>query len=70
MGAQFPIKITYTDVTGTANIQKPTGVALEKGVRIGLQGTSSLSYNSKNYELYIGDKNGAGDKLLFQPTDD
>ena len=70
MSAQFPIKITYTDVTGTANIQKPVGVALEKGVRIGLQGTSSLSYNSKNYELYIGDKNGAGDKLLFQPTDD
>ena len=70
MGTTFPVKITYTDVTGTVNIQTPAGVSSTNGVRVGLQGTSSLSYTSKNYELYIGDKNSAGDALLFQPKDE
>lgn len=69
MGVTFPIKLTYTDKYGTTQVNTPSGVPSDKGVRIGLQGTSSLSYNAKNFELYIGDKNISGDKLLFLPTD-
>jgi hypothetical protein len=29
-----------------------------------------LSYNSKNFELYLGSKNEAGDDLLFTPKDE
>ena len=70
MGAQFPVKITYTDTTGRADIITPQGVNSSNGVRIGLQGTSSLSYNAKNFEIYMGDKDEAGNKLLFRPKED
>lgn len=70
MDKTFPCKITYTDSKGKCIINTPAGVASEFGVRIGLQGTSSLSYNSKNYELYMGYKDEENRPLLFQPTDD
>ena len=70
MSAQFPVKVTYIDTTGRADIITPTGVNSANGVRIGLQGTSSLSYNAKNFELYMGDKDEAGNKLLFRPKQD
>ena len=70
MAAQFPVKITYIDTTGRADIITPTGVNSANGVRIGLQGTSSLSYNAKNFELYMGDKDESGNKLLFRPKQD
>lgn len=69
MDTTFSAKFTYTSTEGTVVVTTPQNVSADKGVRIGLQGTSSLSYNAKNYELYIGDKNIAGDKLLFLPTD-
>lgn len=70
MGKTFPVKITYTDSKGKVVILTPSGVTTENGVRIGLQGTSSLSYNSKNYEIYMGHADDTGKNLLFQPTDD
>lgn len=70
MSAQFPVKITYTDSTGNTNIITPNGVNSENGVRVGLQGTSSLSYNAKNFEIYMGNQNEEGKQLLFTPKDD
>lgn len=67
-----PVKITYTTNSGEVTLQTPEGINVsdENRVRIGLQGTSSLTYGAKNYELYCGHKNEAGDDLLFLPTDD
>lgn len=75
MGTKFPCKITFRSELGTTIIQTPAGVTENDelnrhGVRIGLQGTSSLSYNAKNYELYLGDMDNTGKKLLFQPVED
>lgn len=66
----FPCSITYTTKNGECTVSTPSGVDANKGTRIGLQGTSSLSYNSKNYEIYMGDMDEAGTPLLFNPTDD
>nr|DAK03647.1 MAG TPA: hypothetical protein [Bacteriophage sp.] len=30
-----------------------------------MQGTSSLSYNAKNFEIYMGDVDQTGKKMLF-----
>lgn len=70
MGTKFPVKITYQDSKGKVVIATPSGVSDQNGVTIGLQGTSSLSYNAKNFEIYMGDIDQTGKKLLFQPTDD
>ena len=69
MSAQFPVKVTYIDDKGREDIITPSGVNSSNGVRLSLQGTSSLSYNSKNFELYIGDKDESGKKLLFRPDE-
>lgn len=70
MDKKFPVKITYQDSKGKVVITTPSGVSDENGVSIGLQGTSSLSYNAKNFEIYMGDVDATGKKMLFQPTDD
>lgn len=70
MGKKFPVKITYQDSKGKVVITTPSGVSENNGVTIGLQGTSSLSYNAKNFEIYMGDVDQTGKKMLFQPTDD
>ena len=70
MDKTFPAKITFNNELGSATISTPSGVAATDGVRIGLQGTSSLSYNAKNFELYLGHMNEEGKDLLFQPTED
>ena len=70
MSKTFPVKITYTDQNGKVIISTPSGVNVENGVSIGLQGTSSLSYNAKNFELYMGDVDATGKKMLFQPKED
>ena len=77
MGETFPCTITYTDTNNREVVIKtPDGsggspaVSSDKGVRIGLQGTSSLSYNAKNFELYMGDMDETGKDLLFQVKDE
>ena len=69
MGATFPCQITYISKEGRETIITPEGVSAQEGVRVGLQGTSSLSYNSKNYEIYMGNMPD-GRPQLFTPTDD
>ena len=68
MDTKFPVQLTYIDKNGKVVIKTPNGVT--NGVCISLQGTSSLSYVSKNFELYLGDLNADGKKLLFQPKSD
>lgn len=68
MDTKFPVKLTYMDKNGTVVIKTPAGVT--NGVCISLQGTSSLSYVSKNFELYLGNLDANGKKLLFQPRAD
>lgn len=70
MDKKFPCKITYQDAKGKVVISTPSGVSDSNGVSIGLQGTSSLSYNAKNFEIYMGDIDESGKKQLFQPSDD
>ena len=70
MGKKFPVKITYQDSKGKVVITTPSGVSENNGVSIGLQGTSSLSYNAKNFEIYMGDLDQTGKKNLFQPSSD
>lgn len=70
MGTKFPCKITYMDSKGRVVISTPSGVSENNGVTISLQGTSSLSYNAKNFEIYMGDVDQTGKKMLFQPTED
>jgi len=69
MDKTFPCEIVFKNKLGEALIQTPNGVSASNGVRIGLQGTSSLSYNAKNFELYMGNMDAAGKPLLFQPVD-
>jgi len=69
MGTTFPCKITYQDINGKTIINTPNGVDAINGVRVGLQGTSSLSYNAKNLEIYCGDIDATGKKQLFVPKD-
>lgn len=69
MAELAPCEITFKNKLGEAVISTPLGVDADKGVRIGLQGTSSLSYNAKNFEIYMGDMNAAGKPQLFQPIE-
>lgn len=70
MSKTFPCKFTFINTLGTCLVSTPSGVSSDNGVSIGLQGTSSLSYMSKNFELYCGDSDTSGTKQLFQPIDD
>ncbi len=55
MGARFPCDIVFKNKYGEVTVTTPIGVDPGFGVRVGIQGTSSLSYNAKNIELYLGD---------------
>lgn len=70
MDQKFPCKITYQDNKGKVVISTPSGVNTTMGVNIGLQGTSSLSYNAKNFEIYMGAMDETNRPLLFQPRED
>lgn len=71
MDATFGCKIIFSNKFGEETITTaPDGVSEINGVRIGLQGTSSLSYNAKNFELYMGDMDATGKKQLFLPIDE
>ena len=71
MNATFGCKVTFSNRFGEETISTPSnGVSEINGVRIGLQGTSSLSYNAKNFELYMGDMDETGKKQLFLPIDE
>ena len=55
----------FKNSLGEALIRTPDGVSASNGgVRIGLQGTSSLSYNAKNFELYMGNMDAEVKGLL------
>lgn len=71
MNTTFPCRVLYTDSTvNSYEIRTPEGVSDDRGVRVGIQGTSSLSYNAKNLELYMGDADASGKDLLFAPKED
>lgn len=70
MKKTFPCKITYQDTKGKCVIVTPSGISADKGVRVGIQGTSSLSYNSKNLEIQMGLADPDGTQQLFLPTDE
>lgn len=67
MNSRFPINIDYYtmgNLTPT-RIENTTGT----GMQIGIQGTSSLRYNSKNYEIYMG-QDDEGKDVLTQIRED
>ena len=68
MSYRFPISMDYYTMGNTApvRIQNNNG---DNGMRIGIQGTSSLRYNSKNYEIYMG-QNDEGKDVLVQMRED
>lgn len=70
MAAKFPVAIKYHDKLNTTGLDITTQNGAAEGPSISLQGTSSLTYTSKGYELYMGDADEHGNKLLFQPKDD
>lgn len=70
MSAKFPVNIKYHDKLNTTGLDITTQNGATEGPSISLQGTSSLTYNSKGYELYMGDADENGNKLLFQPKDE
>lgn len=70
MSRVFPCEIIFKNRLGETLVKTPEGVSAANGVRIGLQGTSSLSYNAKNFELYMGNMDEAGKPLLFQPVNE
>ena len=68
MKATFNCKIDFLSSDNkSVTIQQPIGSTL--GPKVGLQGTSSLGYNSKNYEIYLGTSDASGTPLLFMPND-
>lgn len=70
MAETFPVNIKYHDKYNTSGLDIVTPDGALEGVRVGLQGTSSLTYTSKNFELYLGDVDNTGKKLLFQPKNE
>ena len=62
MSSRFPINIDYY----TMGNQNPIKIENISGTRmsIGIQGTSSLRYNSKNYEIYMGQDDENKDVLV------
>ena len=69
MGRRFNCTIEYVSEEGKETITTADGVPNSLGVKVGLQGTSSLSYSSKNYEIYLGEM-ADGRPQLFTPKDD
>jgi hypothetical protein len=65
MGTSFPITVKYYDTYNTTGLDIITPSGVTNGVSIALEGTSSLTYMSKGYELYMGDVDSTGKKMLF-----
>lgn len=67
MGSRFPITMDYYTMGNQTpiRIENPVGT----GMSIGIQGTSSLRYNSKNYEIYMGEDD-EGKSVLVQMRED
>ena len=69
--SKFPAKIRYIEGDKDIIISTPAGVNDANGVSVSLQGTSSLSYTAKNFEIYMGNADETGEKkLLFLPNDE
>lgn len=67
---QHPVVIDITNSYGTCRIEKPLSVGdVSKGPRVAIQGTSSLSYMSKNLELYMGSMDEQGTPMLVSIQD-
>ena len=67
MASRFPINIDYYTMGNTTPIRIAN--TLGNGMSIGIQGTSSLRYNSKNYEIYMG-QDDSGKDVLVQMRED
>jgi len=67
MASRFPINIDYYTMGNQTPIRIENTVGT--GMKIGIQGTSSLRYNSKNYEIYMGEDD-AGNSVLVQMRED
>ena len=67
---KYPVKAILHTPQGSCNIEKPTQVSNDlDGPCISIQGTSSLSYMSKNLEFYIGNQDEQN-RLLLNVKDD
>jgi hypothetical protein len=62
MASRFAINIDYYTMGNTTPIRIANN--LGNGMSIGIQGTSSLRYNSKNYEIYMGQDDEGKDVLV------
>lgn len=67
MASRFPINIDYYTMGNTAPVRIENTVGT--GMSIGIQGTSSLRYNSKNYEIYMGQDDDNKDVLVQMKED-
>lgn len=67
MASRFAINIDYYTMGNTTPIRIANN--LGNGMSIGIQGTSSLRYNSKNYEIYMG-QDDEGKDVLVQMRED
>lgn len=70
LSKNWPCQIQFLNTAGqSTTISQVTGA--KSGPTIALQGTSTLSYNSKNYEITCGYIDEAGEvPQLFMPKDD
>ena len=70
LAKNWPCKIQFLNTKGQeCTVQQVAGS--KSGPSIALQGTSTLSYNSKNYEITCGYVDSAGNTpMLFMPNDD
>lgn len=65
LNRQHPVTITITNSNGSCVIAKPDNVSdVQQGPRVAIQGTSSLSYMSKNLEIYAGTTDGTTPLLV------
>jgi len=67
MASRFPINIDYYTMGNATPVRIAN--SLGNGMSIGIQGTSSLRYNSKNYEIYMG-QDDEGKDVLVQMRED
>jgi len=62
MASRFAINIDYYTMGNVTPIRIANTVGT--GMSISIQGTSSLRYNSKNYEIYMGQDDEGKDVLV------
>ena len=67
MASRFSINIDYYTMGNATPVRIANN--LGTGMSIGIQGTSSLRYNSKNYEIYMG-QDDEGKDVLVQMRED